>query len=245
MGVSVRLYNKDIGVYDRAHYSHGEELEEVKDILSWFKKPGAGVLDLGCGTGRHAAVLARMGFDVVGLDVSGPAVAAARRLCRGSKKARFFVSDLEDDGLAGYGARDLVLGLGNTVSHISRERLLSLFSDVRSTLAEGGAFFFNAIYWANPFQKTVSETGPDGKVNIVWERALSEETGTVSLKGHFIRESSTHVLNVRCYKVPEMVNLLRLAGFNKVSWSNRMDMRGRALKGANTVYYKASAARQG
>ena len=40
--------------------------------------PGARVLDLGCGGGRHSAPLAEAGFSVVGLDLSPELLAAAR-----------------------------------------------------------------------------------------------------------------------------------------------------------------------
>lgn len=52
--------------------------------------PGRRVLDVGCGTGRHAIGLAALGFDVVGLDVSAWAVASARRLARAAQVAAQF-----------------------------------------------------------------------------------------------------------------------------------------------------------
>jgi SAM-dependent methyltransferase len=41
-------------------------------------RPGAAVLDIGCGTGRHAVELARGGLRVTGLDISGGMLAEAR-----------------------------------------------------------------------------------------------------------------------------------------------------------------------
>lgn len=41
--------------------------------------PGARVLDLACGRGRHAVYLAEKGFDVVGLDISANSIADAKR----------------------------------------------------------------------------------------------------------------------------------------------------------------------
>jgi len=41
--------------------------------------PGARMLDLGCGAGRHARALARHGFDVTGLDLAGETIRRARR----------------------------------------------------------------------------------------------------------------------------------------------------------------------
>ena len=40
--------------------------------------PGCSVLDVGCGTGRHAVELARRGFRVVGVDISGGMLTRAR-----------------------------------------------------------------------------------------------------------------------------------------------------------------------
>src|SRR5262245_19513049 len=42
-------------------------------------QPGARVIDLGCGSGTFTALLARAGFDCVGLDISGKLVAVGRR----------------------------------------------------------------------------------------------------------------------------------------------------------------------
>ena len=36
------------------------------------------LLDIGCGAGRNAAPLARLGWEVLGTDLSGPMVVAAR-----------------------------------------------------------------------------------------------------------------------------------------------------------------------
>jgi len=41
--------------------------------------PGASILDIGCGTGRHAAELARRGYRVTGVDISAGMLAQARQ----------------------------------------------------------------------------------------------------------------------------------------------------------------------
>jgi trans-aconitate methyltransferase len=50
----------------------------VVDLLA--PRPGERILDLGCGDGVHAAKLAAMGCEVVGVDASEAQVAAARKL---------------------------------------------------------------------------------------------------------------------------------------------------------------------
>ena len=45
-------------------------------------QPPAAALDVACGTGRHAVVLADLGYDVLGIDLSAPSIAVAERRTR-------------------------------------------------------------------------------------------------------------------------------------------------------------------
>ncbi len=47
----------------------GEPSQEVRDVVPTLK-PGAKILDLGCGEGRNALLLAENGFDVTAVDIS-------------------------------------------------------------------------------------------------------------------------------------------------------------------------------
>jgi cyclopropane fatty-acyl-phospholipid synthase-like methyltransferase len=54
--------------------------QEVDFFLELFSlEPGSTVLDMGCGTGRHAIELAKRGFEVVGVDLSAKMLEVARR----------------------------------------------------------------------------------------------------------------------------------------------------------------------
>lgn len=43
------------------------------------RKPGCAILDIGCGTGRHAVELAKRGYRVTAIDLSEAQLARARR----------------------------------------------------------------------------------------------------------------------------------------------------------------------
>ena len=62
-------------------YSESKHIEESFYINNKIKKisPHAKtILDLGCGTGRHALKLAEMGYRVTGIDLSGEMLSVAK-----------------------------------------------------------------------------------------------------------------------------------------------------------------------
>ena len=72
-----------------AHRDAGEAAGFVDALIERLEPaPGAALLDLGCGAGRHAAHLASKGFQVTGLDLSAASVRAARRRQRPSLRFR-------------------------------------------------------------------------------------------------------------------------------------------------------------
>jgi cyclopropane fatty-acyl-phospholipid synthase-like methyltransferase len=55
-------------------------IDEVDFLVEKLRlQPGATILDVGCGTGRHAIELARRGYAVTGMDISSGMLAQARK----------------------------------------------------------------------------------------------------------------------------------------------------------------------
>ena len=69
--------------------------EEIDALISrgWIKK-GDRVLDLGCGTGRHAIELARRGYMVKGVDFSSRLIKIALKEAAGVDNVSFDVADI-------------------------------------------------------------------------------------------------------------------------------------------------------
>lgn len=64
--------------YDRYAHTKGTVQEVDHVIAALGLEPGDRVLDVGCGTGRHAIELARRGIDVHGVDISQRFIDIAR-----------------------------------------------------------------------------------------------------------------------------------------------------------------------
>jgi SAM-dependent methyltransferase len=108
------------------------------------------LLELGCGTGRHAGFLAKRGFDVVGVDRSRQMVEQARKRAsievpRVKQRLNFRVGDVMS-----YRSRDkfdVVISLFNVVGYLTRnEALQKMFAVVKSHLRKGGVFLFDVWY---------------------------------------------------------------------------------------------------
>ncbi|CAN5529718.1 class I SAM-dependent methyltransferase [soil metagenome] len=78
-----------------------QEAEQLADLIERVAEPcaRAEILDVGCGRGRHARVLARRGYRVTGLDLSARALEVARWRAeaeglRVGKDVRFVQADM-------------------------------------------------------------------------------------------------------------------------------------------------------
>jgi malonyl-CoA O-methyltransferase len=95
---------------------------------------GLAVLDLGCGTGRHAVWLANGGATVTGLDFSEGMMEKARAK-PGARGVRFVVHDLDERLPFADGAFDRVVS-GLVLEHL--RELGAFFAEARRVLKPGG-----------------------------------------------------------------------------------------------------------
>jgi SAM-dependent methyltransferase len=80
--------------YEKEHFTQGTsgECDFIEGEIG--KNKSVRILDIGCGTGRHAIELARRGYDVTGVDLSQAQLELARKKARAAGvKARFYRRD--------------------------------------------------------------------------------------------------------------------------------------------------------
>lgn len=108
-------------------------------------RPGAVILDAGCGNGRHAVPLARAGYRVVGLDSSGPLLAAARRAVRGARRPRFVRGSYTRLPFEP-GSFDAVMCLGTALGYLGEEADRAALREFRRVLAPRGRLLIDTLH---------------------------------------------------------------------------------------------------
>lgn len=107
---------------------------DVKDWASTLA-PGARILDLGAGVGRHALWLAAQGFDVVALDAAPDGLAEIDRAGGGIATVEARMDDLPFDAHS----FDHVLSW-NVIYHGDEDILLRTIGEIRRVLTPGGSY---------------------------------------------------------------------------------------------------------
>ncbi len=100
------------------------------------------ILDLGCGTGKHDLILAKMGHDVTGIDMSHEMLAVANSF---HSSVSFLHGDIRTVRLDK--TFDAIISLFHVMSYqTSNNDLAAAFTTARAHLKPGGIFIFDCWY---------------------------------------------------------------------------------------------------
>lgn len=197
------------------------EVEGIREILPL--EPGARVLDLACGWGRHALEMARAGFRVTGYDLSETLLARARKR---SKAAAVEVDWVRGDAreLPWSGQFDAVLSLFSSLGYfLSDEEDLKVLRAAREALRPGGFFFLETMHRDHVVggfaERDWWEAGSGATVFV--ERDFDAVEGVSREWTRWSRKDGErgekfHALRIRT--ATEWDRLLRAAGLTPVEW---------------------------
>ena len=181
------------------------------------------VLDLACGTGAITCLLARRGYEMIGVDLSAEMLSVAAEKARdltGVIPPLFLQQPMEDLDL--YGTIDAGVCCLDSVNYVTRPKdLLRAFRRVHLFLEPGGLFLFDV----NTPEKL---EGLDGGMFIdetddtycVWRADYARRSRICTYgfdlffreeDGLWRREEEVH--QERAYTVEELTHMLREAGF--------------------------------
>lgn len=226
-------YSVLASVYDR--------LNNTVDYVQWadfieksFRKYSPekkirSVLDLGCGTGSMSIELARRGYDMTALDISGEMLSVADHRARdeGIQNILFLIGDMCAFEL--YGTVDAIVCCLDVINHLDRrEDLLACFSLVSNYLEPEGVFLFD-LNTPYKFKTTYADSDyilEDDGVMCCWRNRLSKSRDRVdffltvfeeSKSGVWCRTDGTH--RERAYGLKAVRNALASCGMEMLEVS--------------------------
>jgi len=218
-----------------AYYFRVEHRHRIPKIFEWDMrlvefiekvcelKPPARILDLGCGAGDQAKLLAAKGYQITGIDIAPPLVDfAKKRFDEGGLSGEFLVGDMQE---IDYDEEfELSTILSGSFGFFGDEGDLALLKSIRRALVPGGHAFIMYIspkYRAEHVKRwTETDDGWD-----LYESWFDEETRTYRGKTFIIRRDGTMIVpkaepgyhadeTIRCYTVEELEAMIKEAGLD-------------------------------
>jgi SAM-dependent methyltransferase len=166
------------------------EAKYVADLIRLHSPQAMSVMEIGCGTGAHAAVISELGFDIVGVDMSEGMLesAEARRASLNEEVASRIAFERGDARTVRLGRTfDAVISLFHVMSYqTSNEDLAAAFATAREHVKPNGVFLFDC--WYGP---AVLRQWPT-----VTEKHLEDDVIEVNRKAEPVIHASENVVDV-------------------------------------------------
>lgn len=181
-------------------------------------RPGARILDLCCGAGRHAVRFAERGYRVTGLDIKADLLEAARE--EASRRGVSLELARGDARRLPWSARfDAVACLFTSFGYFAREEDdLAVLRSARRALKPGGRLLLDLLnkeWLMRRFTPRFSQRGEgpvrrvDNRLSFDFLRGRLDNRRTLFLKDGTRRETA---LSIRVYTLVELTRLLAAAG---------------------------------
>jgi ubiquinone/menaquinone biosynthesis C-methylase UbiE len=185
------------------------------------------VLDLACGTGNVAEILATLGYEVVGVDISAPMIAEARRkTAQRGLSIIYHVQDAAELNLSGP-PFDLCLSLFDSLNYIIEPvRLFRAIQRVHQHLHQNGWFIFdiNSVFALEKHLFDQENLDANARLRYIWRSEYDPQTRLCHIHMRFIlhedKEGIDHEFREThvqfAYREEEIREMLEQAGFDQI-----------------------------
>ena len=162
------IFNNYARYYDLLYRDkdYTAEAEFIDRLIQQQAPNTSTILELGCGTGNHALLLAKEGYSVHGVDLSAEMLEYAQERAERAEpelaaRLQFSQGDLREVRLVGVGVKpavgtasqnenlkfEAIVSLFHVISYqTTNEDLLAAFTTVKTHLKPGGIFIFDVWY---------------------------------------------------------------------------------------------------
>lgn len=168
------MYDQLARYYD---LSHDRLTEDIPFLLQRAAETGGPVLEIGCGSGRLLAPLARAGYDVTGVDVSPEMLARAEARLAAEpagvgRRVRLLAGDARTLQLPDETFSLIVFGY-NTFMHLDEAAAGATLKRLRPLLRPGGRLLIDV---ASPLMLSLAADDPDFVLEDTLRDGLHGET---------------------------------------------------------------------
>ena len=209
-------FNTQEYLYVYQHRNENDAEDHIKLILGNVKIPSAAkILDMACGAGRHAIILARKNFHLTAVDLSENLISIAEQSAQNENlKINFVQSDIRK-----YETKDkfdLIINLFTSFGYFeSDEENFAVLQKAYHLLVENGFFvldFFNSEF----LQQNLVEFSEEnlGGAEIHQYRKIKENRVTKKIVITKNSNLSTYEESVRMFTKDEIVNAIQNIGFD-------------------------------
>lgn len=201
----------DFPVNQRSH-QEAEFIDRIAKPRGYNK-----VLDIPCGTGRLSIELAKIGYDITGIDFNPNAIkkAEARAKELNLSNTNWIVGDMRN--IIYKEDFDLVTCMWGSIGYYSDEENFKFFKSCADALRDKGAFILDTYTLENIMRIYSSKDVIEAGDNYVFEeREFDFHTSRVNTKWTMFIDGKKLVRtgSIRIYTYKELTDMLNKAGFN-------------------------------
>lgn len=229
------------GIYDHLYKDkdYQKECDYLELLFKKYQRKPRTILDLGCGTGGHALILAKRGFAVTGIDRSEGMLARARKKAKDNNlKIDFIKRDITE--ISWKRKFDAVISMFAVMSYqTTNAAIASVCKLAEKSLDPGGLFIFDcwhgpAVLADRPAARKKEVTLDNGeKIVRFSESQLDVINHTVSVTFRVLHTKNEYISGTKRQNRPEETKeshllrflfpqeikyFLEVAGFNQVNF---------------------------
>lgn len=228
-GIFASYYDLLTGNVNYAGYAR-----RVDRLLKCYGIMGGRILDLACGTANLGIELSKLGYDIIGADISEEMIIAAKKKIKQADintGFRFFVQDMRKLSLPKIDAAVCSLDALNHLDSI--EDIKRCFLGVREHLLDNGVFIFdmNTPYKHEHILSDNTFVYEAPNVYTVWQNRFSPAGCAVDMTLDFFIKNSggyerhTEKIREKAYRKTVILSALRSCGFEPLGMFDELTSR--------------------
>jgi ubiquinone/menaquinone biosynthesis C-methylase UbiE len=206
-----------------ANIDYKKRADYFNSIIEKFRQTEGNILlDLACGTGSIAEEMAKIGYDVIGVDYSDEMLGIALdKKFESGLNIQYLCQDMRKLDL--YGSMDVTVCALDSINHLGSLRdVKKVFQNVALFSEPNGLFIFdiNTLYKHRNILADNTFTYETDKVFCVWENTLVPETDEVKMNLEFFEleengmySRSSDSFSEKAYSEESIEMLLNECGF--------------------------------